>query len=379
MMPKANNLLILGAAYGAGHMQAASALQNALLHRKPEWNVELYNFVHEVNPFFDAFSRWFYLSLVRYSPFAYQCFYYLTDSLGAKKDFILDRFGVATLLDMIGDLEPKAIIATFPTPGRVAASLKLKKKVRVAVIMVITDHTVHSEWIHPGVDLYLVPNEEVKERMVNRGVNGNIIEVTGIPIHPKFCHLPPRNAAKKNLGLDAMKPVVLLVGGGNGRVAAMEEMCQVFHRFPHELQVLVVTGEDERYLKKLKRTFAKDPRFHFFGFVDGLAEFMAASDLLVGKAGALTLAEAAAARLPIIIYKCLPAQEKANAQYYTRYQAAWQTDNPRELYSLAERILAADEKTAKKLEASLSRLARPEAAFNCADSIIKFLEENEDS
>jgi processive 1,2-diacylglycerol beta-glucosyltransferase len=52
-----------------------------------------------------------------------------------------------------------------------------------------------------------------------------------------------------------------------------------------------------------------------FGFVDHVRTMMAAADILVTKAGGLTLAEALAAELPVICFGSLPGQEARNERF----------------------------------------------------------------
>src|SRR5262249_16082535 len=52
-----------------------------------------------------------------------------------------------------------------------------------------------------------------------------------------------------------------------------------------------------------------------FGFVDHVRTMMAAADILVTKAGGLTLAEALAAELPVICFGSLPGREVRNERF----------------------------------------------------------------
>jgi processive 1,2-diacylglycerol beta-glucosyltransferase len=58
-----------------------------------------------------------------------------------------------------------------------------------------------------------------------------------------------------------------------------------------------------------------EQRLKVFGFVDHVRTMMAAADILVTKAGGLTLAEALAAELPVICFGSLPGQEARNERF----------------------------------------------------------------
>ncbi|MDO8691709.1 MAG: glycosyltransferase, partial [Dehalococcoidia bacterium] len=78
-------------------------------------------------------------------------------------------------------------------------------------------------------------------------------------------------------------------------------------------QLVVVCGRNDRLRKKLA---AMDLPGKVLGFVEDMARWMRACDVVVCKAGALTVAEATApARRPLVIVDALPGQEKGNLRY----------------------------------------------------------------
>lgn len=71
-------------------------------------------------------------------------------------------------------------------PAELISSLKMKGLCRIMLTVVITDYAVHNGWIHPGVDLYCVGNEESAIYLQTHQVPVTKICVSGIPVHPKF-------------------------------------------------------------------------------------------------------------------------------------------------------------------------------------------------
>jgi UDP-N-acetylglucosamine:LPS N-acetylglucosamine transferase len=77
-----------------------------------------------------------------------------------------------------------------------------------------------------------------------------------------------------------------------------------------------VVGHSRALEARLKRLVAgHEQRIKVFGFVDHVRPLMAAADILVTKAGGLTLAEALAAELPVICFGSLPGQEARNERF----------------------------------------------------------------
>lgn len=162
---------LLTAEYGKGHVQAARAVKEALAMVRPCWRIEIFNFVRLVSPYLDRLSRGIYLSVVGRFPTCYGWFYRVTDANRANHQYPWDRLGRVAIERLMRDYEPQLLVATFPTPGRVAAGLKVRGRLALPVATVVTDHAAHGEWIHPGVDLYLVTDAEVRQSLLRRGID----------------------------------------------------------------------------------------------------------------------------------------------------------------------------------------------------------------
>ncbi len=90
---------------------------------------------------------------------------------------------------------------------------------------------------------------------------------------------------------------------------------------------------------------------------------MAASDLLVGKAGGLTSSEALARELVMVIVNPIPGQEERNSDHLLEEGVAIRCNN---LPALAYKIdaLLSDPGRFDRMRQAARRLARPDAARN---------------
>ena len=141
--------------------------------------------------------------------------------------------------------------------------------------------------------------------------------VTGTPI--RDLANVDRLAARAHFGVEAGQRVILVFGGSqavgrfNAAVAgALTELVERFH-------VIHVTGDDghaKAVVTRDRLPQARRDAYHptpFLGDQMGLA--LAAADLVVGRAGSSTLAEAAALGLPIVVvpYRFASGHQRANA------------------------------------------------------------------
>jgi processive 1,2-diacylglycerol beta-glucosyltransferase len=103
-----------------------------------------------------------------------------------------------------------------------------------------------------------------------------------------------------------------------------------------------------------------------FGFVANMHELMAASDLVVGKAGGLTLAESFCMGLPIVMVSPVPGQEERNARIVSAAGAGVTTRAPGETIAAARAILG-DGARLRAMKDAARRFGRPGAAEAIAD------------
>jgi len=92
-----------------------------------------------------------------------------------------------------------------------------------------------------------------------------------------------------------------------------------------------------------------------FGFTENIHELYKISTCMITKSGGITLSEALAVQLPLIIYKPVPGQEKENALYFEKKGAAFIANNADEIVNRTldlignHTILTAMRKNMKKM------------------------------
>jgi 1,2-diacylglycerol 3-beta-galactosyltransferase len=123
---------------------------------------------------------------------------------------------------------------------------------RIPVVTVVTDlTTVHPAWFDKGVDLCFVASEEAAALARAKGLKQSQLRMYGLPIHPMFGRKPLGKATlRRRIGALPAKPLVLLVGGGDG-VGGLGRLADVVAQelaaaFPGETQLMVVCGKNER-------------------------------------------------------------------------------------------------------------------------------------
>ncbi len=111
-------------------------------------------------------------------------------------------------------------------------------------------------------------------------------------------------------------------------------------------------------------------KFKIVGFVNDMDQLMSASDVLVGRPGGLLTAEALASGLLFVIVSPIPGQEERNADYLLEENAAIRCNDPTLLAYKIERLLS-DQSRSEFMKKNVARIARPRAAFNVVDTLLR--------
>ncbi len=355
-------------------MRAAKAIEKALCEKHPAAQVTIVDTFRYASPILEKLVLGTYMEILKLSPAVYGYLYRQAErgrplSGRSKIEFnrLLNIFTAPKLIRFIRDFSPQAIISTHPFSLGVLSMMKVNKDIDYPLLGVITDFTVHSFWVFPEVDCYLVGNESMIEDFVSFGILRDRVKATGIPVDPVFSNHLSKTVAREKLGLDVDVPTVLVVGGGLGMGPLYEAVVEIGES-NYKCQLLVVTGRNaELYKKLLSIVPALKNRVLVFGFVEHMNVLMAASDLMVGKAGGLTCAEALATSLPILIVNPIPGQEERNAEFLEARGAAMKVDEEK-LAAMVGHCLE-DKSLLEKMSLAAAHLAKPRAAYEAVGAI----------
>lgn len=335
-------VLIFSTTYGAGHVRASEAIIQAIRKRAHYSEIIHLDYGECLSKPINSIIKNTYIAIIKHYPKIYGIFYYGTTS-AAPNWFIqrfLNSFGMTKLKKIIHSLQPDLIICTFPTVAGVMSQLRMKNILNKPIVTVVTDYAAHSQWIHFGVDMYIVGCSEVFEELVSRGINPERIHVTGIPVNLKFERFIDGKETISKLGLFSDRKTILLMGGAYGVLGRIKEVCRNLAEMEYPVQLIVVCGQDKKLYNELSNMVGKTRNpVVVLGFVKNIEELMAAADVMITKAGGLIVSEALTQRLPSVIFMPIPGQEEANAGFLSRIGAGKVVYSINELKSVLHSLL----------------------------------------
>ena len=373
-------VLLLSATSGAGHVRAAQALEKAFSARG-DCFVEHIDALQYVSKLFQRIYDKAYISMVQRAPELMGVLYDRTDQpwQHPRRRLALDRLNTGPMIRLLKRIQPDLCVATHFLPAEIIAWLIAKRKLLAHNAIVVTDYDVHAMWLCRTVDRYYVAIDEAKEYLARIGVPREKLLVTGIPVDPLFAAPVSRSDARKQLGLDATASVILISAGGYG-IGPVEQLVKDLLALQRPWQIVAIAGKSEKTKKRLEEMAREagklqsgSPRLCAVGFTSEMDKYMAAADLMVGKAGGLTTSEALARALPTALIEPIPGQEERNADHLLEAGAAIRCNNlPAAAWKIA--ALLDDAKRLARMRDAARGLGKPGATDRIAEDAIRLLD-----
>ena len=295
------NILILTGRFGMGHRSAAAAIKQELELAFPTSNINTLDLLEYLIP---------NLSGMIYNNFnvlVSKCsnLYNLLNKFAVRYNTVPFNSILADKIDrLFEEYSPDVIVSTLPICSKYISGYKSLRASSIPLFTCITDICTHSEWIAENTDLYFVGADKVKSSLIEKGILPEKIQLIGIPVKQNF-------KTKKPLLVSKEKKEVLIMGGGLGLIPSVDEMLERFDKISN-IKTTVITGDNMKMYYLLKEKY---PNINVIGYTDKVHQFMATADLVLSKAGGVTLFESIYSEVPLCILTPFLEQEKNNALY----------------------------------------------------------------
>lgn len=367
-MPRVRDILLLTNDAGSGHRSAAVAIEAALLRTYGSGvHVTVRNPMHHTSAP-DLLRRYeeVYVDHMQKTPGLYHLGYALSELPGIAHllNHSVRQLLNRTIAQLLHEHAYDLVISVYPIYSAIAARALRGAVRRPGLMTVVTDlGSVHSVWFSRSDDYCTVPTAVARAKAIRSGLPPDRVVTTGMPVHPAFA--APRAdipVLRRELGWDSDLPTLLLLGGGAG-VGQLGQLALALDSIRQPMQVAVVTGKNAALYDQLREYRWRIPA-HIYGFVP-LADLMHAADIVVTKAGGLTVSEALAAGKPLMIHGDPPGQEEGNLRYVQSHGAGIWIADPAALVAHVNNWLTYPAQM-ERAAANARRLGRPDAALRIA-------------
>jgi 1,2-diacylglycerol 3-beta-galactosyltransferase len=369
-------LLFLVADTGGGHRGAARAVQQALERGYPG-RFACVTCDPLLGPSASLRLRWLvslYGPAIRLTPWLYGMLWRSCNSparLALARRTML-RPAYRSVRSVVSAHQPSLIAVFHPFTAAPAVLARQQAGLTAPVVVVITDLvTAHLSWRDAGADLIVVPSEPLQRRCQLDGLPESGWAEIGLPVAAEFLVPAPgpagRRALRRARGLREEKFVVLMTGGAEGSGGIYRRAAALLRHAPG-IDVAVICGRNRTLRRRLGRLAGRADtagRLLVRGYVEDMADWLRCADVVVGKAGPGTIAEAACCGVPLIVTCSLPGQENGNVDYVVRAGAGSHAPTPRDLVTEVRR-LQDDPAAVEAMRQASAALSRPHAADDIA-------------
>jgi len=354
---------------GGGHRASAQAVKDEMVRLYGDAVVvEMVDIFVEMRRWpFDRFPE-LYPVAVGLNGIPWHVGYHLSDTMPMVKLLSGAAWPVAgpSLCNLLERHRADVMVSFHGVPNAALLFARRKLGLRNPFAIVTLDLvSVHAGWFTPGAHLYIVPTEAARQRALRAGVTPKRIRVIGMPTRRSFVEARdmPQAEARELLGLSQDRPIVLMIGGGEGMGPLIPVVRAIAGRRP-DAHLVVIAGRNQALYHALRALDVPVP-LHVEGFVTNIAVWMRAADVLVTKAGPNTLSEAFIAGLPLVLYAAIPGQEEGNILHVVEHHAGVWAPKPQAAADTLMELLVHPAQRAA-MAASSQALARPHATEEIA-------------
>jgi 1,2-diacylglycerol 3-beta-galactosyltransferase len=333
---------------GGGHRNAAIALQTIATQQGRDWQVELVQF-QDLTDRLDVLRKLTGMRIQQQYNIMLQNGWTLGSKYLLRVLQLTIRLFHGPLVRLLEDFwrehPADLLVSVIPHFNReICESWKAVYPGRPFVTL-ITDLADYPPrfWIEPLKEQYVIAGTEraVEQARAFGHDNSHIFQASGMILRPDFYVQDDVDpvALRKEMGLQPNLPTAMVLFGGHGS-KIMLYLTERLNTAGLPLQLILICGRNEELAAKFRAKKWNMP-VHVVGFTKEVHKLMRAADLLIGKPGPGSIAEAMVRKLPVLI-ECnawtLP-QERYNAEWVTERRVGIVLSSFREIVEGVRQIL----------------------------------------
>jgi len=357
-----------------GHNKAAQNLKEAFLYRNPQIKIMNINGLGYFYPLGEKVINLMYLITIKHFPHLWGKAYDRKRVIKTLSPLLqlINRFTFEKLEHLIQHGNPDCFLATQAFPCGLIGDFKQKYKLKTPLVGIVTDYHPHRFWVHPSVDRYVVACQEAKDALVKEGVSKEKVRVLGIPISVKFLTSYPKAEVAQEMGFVDNQNSLLIMGGGLG-MGPLKLIARKLDKLVYDFQLIVICGNNKRLYEWFinnKSTFKKP--ISIFGYTDDVYKIMDFADIIITKGGGITISEALAKGMCIVVSNPIPGQEERNVDYLLGKQALVDAEDILQINNIINELLS-DKKKMYSLKEKAKENAVIDSSLRIVDLVLKLI------
>lgn len=356
-------LLVLSCDTGEGHNSAARAITEELERRGLDYTqADPLSFGRKKTAGIVAAS---YNGIIKKAPAAFGMIYRVGDlysSAGLTSPiYFANSLYAGHLEHYITENGFDAVITTHLFAMEAMTAVHRKTDCRVPCYGILTDYTCIPFFAETKLEAYFIPHEDLRQEMVDKGMERARLVPTGIPVGARFAGRLDKAAARERLGIPQDGPLILIMTGGVG-CGNITDLCdEVLRQSRSACRVCVLTGHNDEMKQQLDERYAGLDWLQTVPFTTDVSTYMNAADVLISKPGGLSTTEAAVANVPLVHILAFSGCETKNAEFFSQRGMSIRADNAQAAVEAAWSLIRSPER-AEQMRQAQRRHINPYAA-----------------
>lgn len=326
-------VLIFSASYGGGHNANARVVKKIVESRGFECKtVDIVDYYGEIGGF--SIQKWFYYLISVKVKFLLKPVFYFA-SVVPKKVFI---FGFCLGLkenieNEVKDYKPDLIISVYGPVNGIIDKCNVDQNIRRLTIVTDTWGKIFY-WFYGEKEPIFVMSQKVRDYALGFGIDESRVKIIEPIVDSKYTNIldiDKVNKLKKEFNLVIKTKTILVLAGGEGLPDLKKITYNLVNSFS-DYNILVVCGKDKSNFDKLRalRVEKSYANLSVFGFVKNVYELINLSDIVITKAGPMTILEVLMLKKPLIITTYY-SQEKGNLDFVLQNNYGIYVPDPEDL------------------------------------------------
>ncbi len=345
--------LILSCNTGEGHNSCAKAVKEYCDMVGDECSV--YDGLRFVSPTISEFTSWGHVYIYRHLPRLFKVGYRYTENhptVFREKAGLYRMIAVGSerLYHYILDGGFDAVICTHIFAALMLTDMLKKHPLNIATSLVTTDYTCTPGTKNTDLDYYFIPAVELMSDFASVNIPKEKMVACGIPIRQMFYEFREPAAAKAAQGIAPTHKHLVVMCGSMGCGPIEKILQKILKKRNIEWEITVICGTNQKLERKLNKRYRDHAYIHIRGFVQDMSLVMDSADLCLMKPGGISVSEALAKAMPMVLIDAVAGCEAYNRRYFLQKGGAATAANIQKLADTCIRLMEDDRKREKMVK-----------------------------
>lgn len=349
---------------GHGTMSPSYALADYL--NKNNCHAVVLDIMAEANPLGEMLGN-VYNSLLRKSIFLAASYMEFAQTMPVDRFPPFNVLSYSRIEEIIKRNKFDAIVMICPWITRMiipTVNKRLKKtgiRPRLFIDVVDLGEEMPLSWINNDADYTFLATSNAMNYLSSHGLEANKANIMGVPLNSEFSKgavtKVERIKARIKYNLKEDAKVVTILGGREGVSNTRKILLELVDKLKG-VEFMVQCGNNEKLYSIIENIAKNRTNVRIVGFVESIRELYSISDVVITKAGAITVSELIVSQVPFILdtWPVIMPQEWGNVKFVEENKLAPVTHRINELPKMVEKILNSEAKFSKKKRSKQSSL-----------------------